>query len=209
MKSRLEKSPRLFPLNIVYLFCEVRYGWSPLMRRNIVSASQAPFSLSNSALWRFFNGQMLKGEKIKAFLLRQGRNSRYSTSARAWWNVWGSAWLFISISSNSFMYNTKWVVSSKFVRRDVWFGPRHSSWGFKQSSNRLSNHAWSTQIAVSRSLYLPPFLAAHEGNPTQRHHHIAKKIRLMMKALDPEIGLPSMINLLGLAVGSQLTMSPR
>lgn len=83
LKSRLEKSPRLFPLNIVYLFCEVRYGWSPLMRRNIVSASQAPFSLSNSALWRFFNGRMLKGEKIKAFLLRQGRNSRYSTSARA------------------------------------------------------------------------------------------------------------------------------
>lgn len=112
LKSRLEKSPRLFPLNIVYLFCEVRYGWSPLMRRNIVSASQAPFSLSNSALWRFFNGQMLRGEKIKAFLLRQGRNSRYSTSARAWWNVWGSAWLFISISSNSFMYNTRWVVSS-------------------------------------------------------------------------------------------------
>lgn len=61
--SRLEKNPRLLPLNIIYLFCEVRYERSSLMRRIIVSASQASFSLSNSALWLFLNFQMISGGK--------------------------------------------------------------------------------------------------------------------------------------------------
>lgn len=75
------ETPPLPPLNIFYLFCEVRYGWSSLIRRIIVSASQAPFCLSNSALWRFFNGQMIKGGEINPFLLLQGMNCKYATSA--------------------------------------------------------------------------------------------------------------------------------
>lgn len=53
-------------------------------------------------------------------------------------------------------------------------------------------------------IFLPP-TREHQ----HRHHHIAKRMRLIRKVPDPRIGPPSMMNLLLLAVGPQLTMSPR